>query len=149
MHCNHCNTDKSQASFYVSNKTRCKECVKAAVMAHRQANIDRIRAYDRSRGSMPHRVEARAEYQKTAAYWTGHKAATKRWYAKDKARLRAHNAVSKAILRGKLKPWPVCELPACNEKPEAHHPHYGAPLLVTWLCQAHHKEAHALLKKDV
>jgi hypothetical protein len=35
--------------------------------------------------------------------------------------------------------------PAHDEKPEAHHPDYSAPLDVVWLCSAHHKQAHALI----
>jgi len=48
---------------------------------------------------------------------------------------------------GSITPWPVCALPECANKPEAHHPDYSAPLDVVWLCSAHHKQAHALCRK--
>lgn len=62
-------------------------------------------------------------------------------------RLRAHNAIAKAVLRGKLTPWPVCAVPECAcTTVEGHHPDYDRPLDVVWLCQPHHKQAHALVK---
>ena len=38
MRCKHCFEEKASDGFYKSNPTKCKECVKAAVVAHRQAN---------------------------------------------------------------------------------------------------------------
>jgi hypothetical protein len=75
--------------------------------------------------------------------------ATQAYRQRHKDRIAAHNAVSKAVLRGKLIPWPVCAVPECNrEKPEAHHPDYsdGARLAVVWLCGECHKAAHNLTK---
>ena len=45
---------------------KCKECTKKDAKKHRIENIERIRQYDRMRGSMPHRVAARKEYMQTA-----------------------------------------------------------------------------------
>jgi hypothetical protein len=85
--------------------------------------------------------------QKTPEGKAAHGRANLAYRRRNKEKLAAHNAVAKAIGRGKLVPWPCCEIPTCNDKPEAHHPHYGSPLLITWLCPAHHKAAHALLKE--
>lgn len=147
MHCKLCNTTKDSSSFYASNKTRCKECVKARVHAHRQENLERIRSYDRMRGSMPHRVAARKAYQRTPAFAESHEAAVKRWEAKHPERKRASNAVHNAIRDRKLIPWPMCAMPECSCKPEAHHPDYSRPLDVVWLCDMHHKEVHAMARK--
>lgn len=147
MLCKHCNTDKNVGEFYANNRTRCKECVKAAATANRMANIERVRAYDRMRGSMPHRLAANREHARTQEGKVAKKRACAAYRLRHKDRVRAHNAISKAILRGKLVPWPVCEVPECSAKPQAHHPHYGAPLLVTWLCDEHHKEVHAMAKE--
>lgn len=63
-------------------------------------------------------------------------------------RLRAHNAVAKAVAKGALSPWPVCAVPDCScTKVEGHHPDYSAPLSVVWLCDQHHKEAHRIAKQ--
>jgi hypothetical protein len=110
---------------------KCKVCTKKDVSEHRAINLEKIREYDRSRASLPHRVELRnrvvQEYQQAHP---DRKAAT--------------SAVSNAIRDGRLQRWP-CEI--CGKKAHAHHPHYGSPLLVTWLCPPHHKQAHQLIKE--
>lgn len=148
MICRTCNTDKAAGAFYASNKTRCKECVCASVAAHRQANLERVRAYDRLRGAMPHRVTARAEYRKTAAYAESHEAAALRWSAKHPERKRASVTVGNAVRDGRLMPWPICAVPECVSKPQGHHPDYDRPLDVVWLCPPHHKQAHALVANE-
>lgn len=145
MLCKHCNTEKPADGFYASAKSKCKDCIKAAVTAHRQANLERVRAYDRMRGSMPHRVAARLDYQQTNAFAQSHSAAALRWAAKHPDRRRANIAVSNAVRSGVLIPWPVCAVPICDCKPQAHHPDYDRQLDVVWLCQAHHKQTHALI----
>lgn len=126
---------------------KCKDCTKADVARHRQENLEKVRAYDRMRGSMPHRVAARKDYAKTSAYAESHKASLKRWSEKHPERKRASTAVGNAIRDGKLIPWPVCAVPECCGKPQGHHPDYSRPLDVVWLCDKHHKEAHALVRQ--
>lgn len=69
-----------------------------------------------------------------------HDAAYRRKHPERKA---ASNAVEKALATGRLKRAPCW---ACGaEKVEAHHSSYDAEhrLLVVWLCNPHHREAHA------
>ncbi len=139
MHCKTCNTTKTKDDFYKSRKTSCKECVKASVKANRLEKIDHYRQFDRMRGSMPHRVAARQEYAKTAAYAESHKAAAIRWSEKHPERRRANIAVNNALRDGVLIRLPCW---VCGEQAEAHHPDYSRPLDVVWLCQPHHKQAH-------
>lgn len=145
MHCKQCNITKDDSAFYVSNKTRCKECVKASVNKHRQENLERIRSYDRMRGSMPHRVASRKDYAQTEAYAKSHEAASLRWSNKHPERRKASHIVGNALRDGKLTRWPICALPECESKPQAHHPDYSRPLDVVWLCPKHHKQAHAII----
>ena len=146
MHCKHCNTTKAPDAFYAGNKTRCKECVCSAVKANRAANLDRVRAYDRLRGSQPHRVAARKEYQQTPQGRDAHKRARDASDGRHPGRRAARIKLGNAIRDGKVKPWPVCAVHTCSGKPEGHHADYSAPLLVTWLCNAHHQAAHALTR---
>jgi hypothetical protein len=148
MICNTCLTDWPADAFYASNRTKCKECTKAAVRANRAAKIEHYQEYDRMRGSMPHRVAARAEYRQSDAYAVAHRAASERWMAKHPERRQAANIVNNAVRDGRLIPWPVCAVPECSQKPEAHHPDYSHPLDVVWLCDKHHKEAHAIARAE-
>ena len=142
MRCKHCQQEKPADGFYVSNKTKCKDCVKDAVNAHRQANLERVRSYDRMRGSMPHRVAARKEYQATPAFAESHQAAALRWAAKHPERRKASHLVSNALRDGKLEKLPC--LVCGHEKVEGHHPDYSRPLDVVWLCNPHHREVHEI-----
>lgn len=120
---------KDESYFYVSRQTVCKKCVKDAVGKYREENIDRIRAYDRARGNRQgpdYAVRYRNQYPTHRA---------------------AHVALGNAVRDGKVIAWPVCAIPDCAGKPEAHHTHYDAPLEVVWLCPAHHKQAHAMARK--
>ena len=126
---------------------KCKECTKADVAKHRHENLERVRAYDRMRGSMPHRVAARKEYAQSEAGKNAHQRALRASRIKFPERAMARFAVSNAIRDGKLIRWPVCEIPGCTAKPEAHHADYSLPLDVTWLCDHHHKETHKLARE--
>lgn len=86
---------------------------------------------------------ARRAYQRTEAGKQAHAAANKAYRQRNKKKLAAHNAVAKAVLRGKLTPHPCW---VCGEKAEAHHPDYDRPLDVVWLCPEHHKQTHALFR---
>jgi transposase-like protein len=64
----------------------------------------------------------------------------KRWRAKNHEKVQAHRAVRRALLGGRLAQLP-CEV--CDEpKSEAHHDDYSQPLVVRWLCHAHHFQVH-------
>lgn len=55
-------------------------------------------------------------------------------------KVRAYNAIQRAITSGKVKRLP-CEV--CGDaKSEGHHDDYAKPLEVKWLCRKHHAEIH-------
>lgn len=126
---------------------KCIECTKADVTRHRQENLERFRAYDRLRGSMPHRVAARKEYQRTPEGRAAHQRALKASALRYPERQKARHALGNAVRDGKVTPWPACAVPECSQKPEAHHPDYSAPLDVVWLCNEHHRAAHEASKE--
>jgi hypothetical protein len=146
--CFKCLCSKPFAEFYKhaemgdGHLNKCKECTKKDVNAHRQANLERVRGYDRMRGSTPHRVAAREAYAQTKQGKAAHRRAVVADALRYPARHKARVALNNAVQSGKVTPWP-CEV--CGAKAHAHHPHYDAPLLVTWLCPSHHKQAHALI----
>lgn len=135
--CFKCLCEKPLDAFYAHSQmgdghlNKCKECTKKDVAAHRQANLERIRAYDMRRSAMPHRIAAQIER-------------TREYRQANPKRAAANAAVSRALRAGALKRQPcwVCGMVAL-----AHHPDYDAPLAVVWLCQAHHKQTHALVRE--
>lgn len=130
MYCKQCNTTKAGADFYACNKSRCKECIKASVRTNRLGKIDYYRQYDRQRAAQPHRR-------------ANNFAQSQAWRNEFPNRRRAQGLVAHALRSGKLKKQP-CWVCGCNAV--AHHPDYDRPLDVVWLCQPHHKQAHAIAK---
>lgn len=131
--CFKCHETKPLTAFYKHSGMsdgrlgKCKDCAKADVAAHRAANIDRIREYDRERGKQQHRIDSAAEQSKL-------------WRAADSRRVAAHNAVARALRAGRLVKR-ACE--RCgDEHSVAHHESYDRKLDVTWLCQIDHKQRH-------
>lgn len=109
---------------------KCKACTKSDVKQHRQENLVRIRAYDKRRASMPHRIAQAKEIGK-------------RWRAAHPDRKKAHTLLQAALRRGEVKKTPCW---VCGGSSEAHHPDYSRPLDVVWLCSPHHKQAHAIAR---
>lgn len=134
--CFKCLCEKPLESFYRhaamgdGHLNKCKECTKIDVAAYRKENLEKVRSYDRSRASRPHRIASRNHYVKL-------------YESRFPNRKKANTAVSNALRAGTLQKQPcwVCGLSAV-----AHHPDYDRPLDVVWLCQPHHKQAHALVK---
>lgn len=135
--CFKCGEVKPRTEFYRHPKMadgllgKCKTCTKKDSLRTRHGNLENVRAYDRARGSLPHRkilaVRVMAD-----------------WRKKHPEREHAQSALNWAVKIGLVKKLPcfVCGLDA-----EAHHPDYDRPLDVVWLCSAHHKQAHALVRK--
>ena len=135
--CFKCNTVKPLTEFYKHSMmadghlNKCKECTKNDSTNNRNQNLEKVRAYDRERSKIPERIKANAEVNRE-------------WRAEDRRRVKAHNAVSRAIKSGELIRIPCIR---CGEKKSlAHHEDYDKPLEVMWLCQPCHKQRHKELK---
>lgn len=131
--CFKCQTVKPLEEFYKHSAmadghvNKCKSCNLIDVKNHREKNIDRIRAYDRERGKNKDRM-AKANV------------ISSQWRNEDKRRVKAHNAVARAVKSGKLVSSPCVR--CASEKSLAHHEDYDKPLEVVWLCQPCHKQRH-------
>ncbi len=130
--CFKCGCIKPLSDFYAhpamadGRLNKCKVCARADVKSHRAMNVEKVRAYDAARSKTASRVAHASRVSRA-------------WAHKHPEGRAAQVAVGNAVRDGRLTPWP-CEV--CGDKAHAHHPHYGAPLLVTWLCPPHHKAAH-------
>jgi hypothetical protein len=143
MVCKVCQRAAPEVEFYDSIATYCKAHWRERVKANRAANAEHYKEFDRKRANLPHRVDARREYIRTDEGKASHLRANNAYRQRNKQA--AHNAVSKAIKRGKLFPMPCV---VCGADAEAHHPDYNQPLYVIWLCDKHHKEVHAAMKEQ-
>lgn len=128
--CFKCKIEKPLSDYYRHSDmsdgylNKCKSCTKKDAQDYRYKNIDAIREYDRDRGN-------RQDYSYTKEY-----------RLKFPKKIKAQSKVSREIKKGNLSRKP-CEI--CGEiKSVAHHDDYDKPLDVRWLCQAHHKQWHAV-----
>lgn len=151
--CTGCNLEKPLDAYYSHPNTadgyasKCKDCAKAIVRAARAKNKEHYKAFDKARANRPDRIAARAAYMETEQGKAAAQRARKAYINKAPERRAAHVLVGNAVRDGRLHPWPACAVPDCDcNKTEAHHPDYSRPLDVVWLCSAHHKQAHALMR---
>ena len=146
--CRKCGLEKDLTEFYKKpamadgHLNHCISCVKAYEKDRREKQLDRLKAYDKARANLPHRVQARKEYAKTDAGKSAHKKANdaylKRYPFKYVSRVLTRNAVRD----GKLEKASCCTECGSTEKIEGHHDDYTKPLEVRWLCESCHKEWH-------
>lgn len=131
--CRKCGVTKSIDDFYVhkmmadGHLSFCKECVKARVAAHREANLEAIQAYDRARYQEPGRHARSYQHAKSTR-------------ARHPEKARARTALRRAVKSGAVKrePCKVCG----SRRVQGHHEDYSKPLDVVWLCFKHHMEVH-------
>ena len=142
--CKTCGKDKLEVDFYKSISTYCKTHWRERVKMNRLAKSDYYREYERKRSNLPHRTQARSEYRKTKAYEDSHAKSIKKYRKVHSEKYIAHTLLNNEIRAGRLTRLP-CFI--CGEKAQAHHPDYSMPLDVVWLCDKHHKQAHAIAKK--
>lgn len=119
---------------------KCRSCCLEYINKRREQHGDEIRAYDRSRGNLPHRIEARRRYAETEAGKEAIKRAKAAYTKRYPEKKRANMALRNAILTGRVLKLP-CFVCGCD-KVEAHHVAYDLPLDVVWLCPTHHKQTH-------
>jgi len=133
--CFKCGTELPLASFYKHPRmkdgrlNKCKACTKSDSTNHRNANLDRVREYDRERAKSPERRAALT-------------AQAKRFRALNRAKYLAHNAVNNAVRDGRLIKPAECSQCGDMTKIHGHHDDYSKPLKVRWLCAVCHSAWH-------
>lgn len=146
--CRECKTEKPLSDFYKHPKmadghlNKCTACVKSRVTKHREANLEKIQAYDKLRSNKPHRVEARKKYSKTEAGKQAKKKAIDAYKKRHPMVYASHVITGNAIRAGKLLQASNCSVCNSTEKIEGHHDDYTKPLDVRWLCEKCHKQWH-------
>ncbi len=119
---------------------KCKSCCRRHAQEHRNRNIEKVRAYDRKRGALPHRKLAAAAYAKTDAGKLASRRSGERYAKNNPNKRSAQIAAGNAIRDGRLHKS-NCEV-CGSERTHAHHDDYSKPFDVRWLCPKHHTEWH-------
>ncbi len=135
--CFKCGKIKDLCNFYKHKQMgdgylgKCKECTKMDATAHRNKNLDCIRAYDRDRSKLPHRVKARSDL-------------SKKYNKQYPLKYAAHNILSNAVRDGKIAKSYICTHCGCSSRINGHHVDYYKPLDVMWLCTICHHRQHKI-----
>ncbi len=138
--CRSCSTAKGLDQFYKhpfskdGRDSKCSECVKKQVKANRKKRAEYYKAYDRMRAKQPHRVVARAKWQKDNPRPRPEPNAKKR---------KARGMLDKAVRDGKIIKSPECQVCQTPSDTHGHHEDYDAPLDVLWVCTGCHALIHA------
>lgn len=140
--CKTCQQEKPETDFYACSKTRCKDCQREAVKNYRLQNVDKVRAKDRQRANLPHRVVARAAYAATDRGKERVAAAKRSWHKRHPVKRAAHIILGNAVRDGKVSKPTTCGRCGSGGRIHAHHDDYAKPLDVEWLCSPCHREHH-------
>jgi len=143
--CRNCNIEKPLSDFYKhpnmadGHLNKCAECVKGRIRNHRSENLEKIREYDKKRANLPHRVEARANYQKTDQGKMVKKKAIESYRKRYPMKYAAHVITRNYIRDGKIEISDSCSICKSTHLVQAHHDDYTKPLEIRWLCiKCHH-----------
>lgn len=132
--CRWCDQEKPLDDFY-ARQNKCKDCTKRSVTQHRLANIERVRAYDRTRALLPHRVANAVRV-------------TRAWRTQHRDRAKAQQVANYAMRRGVLvKPDTCQECGRENRWLNKHYHDYSHPLAVIWLCKPCHVVADKIRRR--
>jgi len=110
---------------------KCKSCTREDVKAHRLANVEKARAYDRMRNrNDPKRKKMDLGKQR------------KKRAKEGTVYVQAHNAFARAVKAGKIIRPDHCSRCLVQCQPQGHHDDYNFPLDVMWLCPPCHAQRH-------
>ena len=150
--CFKCEKEKPLSEFYKhcqmadGHLGKCKECAKKDVLKHRAENLDEIRAYDRKRGDLPHRVALRKEYQKTENGKIALNRGRRKYKKSHPIEMAAQALLLRAVKSGKITKEP-CSVCGSTYRIHGHHEDYYKPLEVIWFCPKHHSAYHKRLRE--
>lgn len=139
--CISCGQQKPEGDFYKNKNmkdgriNKCGSCYRKQCTDYRRATLEKRRQKEVERS----RARNQTDKQKGAVCL---------WKSENRAFVLAQKKLQYAVISGLVSRWPVCAVPDCERKPEAHHPDYDRPLDVVWLCRSHHQQAHHSINKE-
>ena len=144
--CSRCGVVRGSEDYGIDRKattgltSECKPCRRAEKKAKRLANLEVAHEAERRRANKP---EAAAK----AKDWRAKNIDRRRLYSKaqqkrDRVKVRARVALSKAKRSGAVTVPDFCSSCGLAGPVEGHHEDYSKPLEVTWLCTGCHTRLH-------
>lgn len=147
--CFKCEKIKPLSEFYKHNGmadgrlNKCKDCNKKDTKENRLKNIDYYLEYDRGRGNLPKRIEARKNYTKTKEGKIARNKGSKKWTEANLIKRSASTIVGNYVRSGKMTKPCSCETCGLSDvRIHGHHDDYAKPLEVRWLCSKCHTKWH-------
>ena len=152
--CSKCGQVKLLLEFYKDRTVKdgykflCKECYKRYYQNNKKKILRRTRKYDKQKRTNPEFVAKEKKYYKKWYKKNGRKRATnyaeitRKWYYNHLKEAKTKYIVKKAVKNGVITKPNKCEECGSKTRLNAHHPDYGKPLEVIWLCQSCHKKLH-------
>ena len=147
--CFKCKIEKPLTEYYKHGQmkdgrlNKCKDCTKKDVSIRYSKNPEKLKSYELSRASLPHRIAARKAYSLTIKGRERGGAAKSKWAENNRIKRGANQIVGNAVRDGKLSKPTTCE--SCHSAPKrlhGHHDDYAHPLSVRWLCPGCHNKWH-------
>jgi hypothetical protein len=129
-----------EGPFYANRPYRCIKCDNAASKAYREANRERLKAYDSERIALPHRVLEKNRYR--AEHPEIYRKIRKAWIKRNPEKRGAQEKLRDAVARGKIVKPESCQRCGSQGRIHAHHADYAKPLEVEWLCHRCHANEH-------
>jgi len=134
LRCRYCGVAKPISEFYVSNKSKCRDCVLKHNADWRRKNRERMREKYRQWYAKNGRNDrGKAYYERyIKPYSEKHPEATK-----------ARRILRYAIKKGEIQKGQNCSI--CGKKTQSlvgHHENYTQPLIVEWVCYSCHRKIH-------
>ena len=153
LKCKSCGLEKDPSLFYVSNKSRCKECVKTSVTKNREENKEYYLEYDRNRPNREERnlkniERGKTKYSQDPEYRDKVQKTKTEWVDRNPMKRKAQHTLSNAVRDSKIIKPSSCEHCAASEKKiQGHHWSYAVEhwLDVIWLCTSCHGKEHKRL----
>lgn len=148
--CFKCTKRKDFSQFYSHPQMadgllgKCKECTRRDVRNNYRKRVQHVRAYKRSRMDRPEVIERTRERRRVWSEENPLKVLKSRsdYNKRNLERRRAHFALRRAILAGRVVRPTVCSQCEFRGEVHGHHADYSLPLSVEWLCPACHGKAH-------
>ena len=137
--CTKCLVEKDESNFYIRRASvdglapRCKCCDRVVRAAHYEKN------WERERGVRERWIRDNKD---------AHRAAQRKYLAKNKKKKQANQKINNGIRDGKVKRPDTCDDCGKTCKPQGHHEDYDKPLDVVWVCTRCHGKRHQTIERE-